>query len=77
MVGAAKICNAKGPQAWRRFAVEGERLDGAVSDAEDGAAGGFVNAARFHADETVLDQIEAADAIVVAEAIEFGEERGG
>ena len=61
----------------RGLAVERQRLDGAVGDGEDGAARRFIDAARLHADEAVLDEVEAADAIVMAQAIELGEQRCG
>ena len=61
----------------RGLAVERQRLHGAVGDGEDGAARRFIDAARLHADEAVLDQIEPADAIVMAQAVELGEKRGG
>ena len=44
---------------------------------QDRAAGRFVHAARLHADIAVLDQIEPADAVVVAELVERGEQRRG
>ena len=47
----------------------------AVRGEQDRAAGRLVDAARFHADEAVLDQVEAADAIVVAELVELGQQR--
>ena len=53
------------------------RLDGAMRSEQDGAAGRLVDAARFHADEAVLHEIETADAIVMAQPVELGEERGG
>src|SRR5690606_1529432 len=37
---------------------------------QDGAAGRLVDAARLHADEAVLDQVEAADAVVAAEIVQ-------
>ena len=39
--------------------------------------GRLVHAARLHADETVLDQIEPADAIIVAELVQRGEQGRG
>ena len=39
----------------------------------DGAAGGFVAAARLHADIAVLDQVEAADAVFATQVVEFRE----
>ena len=37
--------------------------------------GRLVDAARLHPDEAVFDQVEAADAIVVAELVEPGQQR--
>src|SRR5271165_6418004 len=50
----------------RGAAVEGDRLDRAARGEQNRAAGRFVHAARLHADEAVLDQVEPADAVVVA-----------
>lgn len=44
---------------------------------EDGAAGGFVYAAGFHADKSVLDNVDAADAVLATKVIEGGEEYFG
>ena len=60
----------------RGAAVERDRFDGAVRGEQDGAAGRLVDAARLHADEAVLDQVEPADAVVAAELVERGEQRG-
>ncbi len=43
---------------------------------EDRAAGRLVDAARLHADEAVLDQIDAADAVRLAERVELREQSG-
>ena len=58
-------------------AVERDRFDGPVRGEQDRAARRLVHAARLHADEAVLDQIDAADAVVAAELVEPGEQRGG
>jgi hypothetical protein len=58
-----------------RTTVERDRFDGAVGRQQDGAAGGLVDAARLHADEAVLDEVETADAVVAAVVVEFGEQR--
>jgi hypothetical protein len=42
---------------------------------QDRAAGRLVDAARLHADEAVLDEIEPADAVVAAELVELGQQR--
>src|SRR6185312_5808574 len=54
----------------RRAAIQGDALDAAMRRMEDGAAGRLVDAARLHADEAVLDQVEAADAVPAAELVE-------
>ena len=54
----------------RRLAVERDRLDGAMRGEQDGAARRLVDAARLHADETVLDEIEPADAVGLAELVQ-------
>src|SRR5207248_2845257 len=53
-----------------RAAVEAEALDAAMRRQQDRAARRLVNAARFHTDKAVLDEIEAADAMLAAELIE-------
>ncbi len=58
-------------------AVEGDALDRPVGGDQHGAARGFVDAARLHADKAVLDQVEAADSVGAAELVEAGEKRGG
>ena len=42
----------------------------AMGKVEDGAAGGLVNAAGFHADKAVFDEIDTADAVLAAEFVE-------
>src|SRR5690242_8685944 len=44
-----------------RAAVERDALDAAMGALQDGAAGGFIDATRFHPDEAVLDQIQPTD----------------
>ena len=61
----------------RFLAVEGDRFDGAVGLEHDRAAGGFVAAAALHADEAVLDQVEAADAVLASQSVELCEQLGG
>ena len=58
------------------FAVQSDRLDGAVGLEHDGAAGRLVATAGLHADITVLDDVEAADAIFTADAIQLGQDLG-
>ena len=57
----------------RHFAIQRDRLDGAVRLQHDGAAGSFVAAARLHADVAVLHQVEAADAVLAAQLVQFGQ----
>src|SRR5947208_9468026 len=57
-----------------RAAVEAEALDAAMSREQDRAARSLVDAARFHADKAVLDEIEPADAMLAAELIEAGQQ---
>ena len=58
------------------LAVEGERLQRAVGDVQDRAAGRLVDAARLHADVAVLDQVDSADAVAPADVVEPGEQDG-
>src|SRR5574343_522919 len=55
----------------RYFAVQRDRFDGAVRLQHDGAARGFVAAARLHADVTVFYQIQTADAVLAAQTVQF------
>ena len=43
---------------------------------EDGAAGGFIDAAALHADVAVFHQIDPADAVAAADFIELGQQFG-
>src|SRR5947208_2724196 len=58
----------------RRAAVEAEALDAAMRRQQDRAARGLVDAARFHADKAVLDEIEPADAVLAAELVEASQQ---
>src|ERR1051326_4203323 len=60
-----------------RAAVEAEALDAAMRRQQDRAARGLVDAARFHADKAVLDEIEAADTVLAAELVEAGQQGRG
>ena len=55
------------------LAVHGERLDVEVSVVEDGAAGRLVDAARLHAHEAVLDDVDATHAVRRADAVQIDE----
>ncbi len=52
-----------------RAAIERDRFDAAMGGVQDGAARRFVDAAALHADETILHEIEAADAIGFAKLV--------
>ena len=58
-------------------AVEREALDVHVGDAEDGRGGGLVAAAGLDADETVLDDVDTADAVLARERVEREEHVDG
>src|SRR6185437_13188033 len=59
----------------RRAAIERDALDAAMRCLKDRAAWRFVNAARLHADEAVLDEIEPADAVLATKLIELRQQR--
>ena len=59
----------------QHLAVQGDGLQIAVRGAQDGAAGGLVDAAGLHADKTVLHHVQAADAVGAAQCIEPGHQR--
>src|SRR5258708_528499 len=61
----------------RGAAIEGDALDAAMRGVQDGAAWRLVDAARLHADEAVLDEIEPTDAVLAAELVEPSEEARG
>ena len=52
-------------------------LDAAMCGNEDGAARRLVHAARLHADEAVLHQVEPADAVRTPERVELGQQISG
>ena len=60
----------------RRAAIERDLLDAAMRLEEDRAARGFVDPARFHADETPLHKIEPADPVFAAKLVEPRQKRG-
>ena len=53
------------------FAVHRDLLEAAVGEVQDGAAGSFVHAAGLQAHETVFDDVDAADGVVLAERVEL------
>src|SRR5207245_381382 len=52
------------------LAVERDRFERPPRHVQDGADGRLVDTAGFHADETVLDEIHATDAVLTAETVE-------
>ncbi len=58
-------------------AVKRDGFDPAVRRKQNGAARRLVHAARLHADETVLDEIEPADAVCAPERVERSEQIRG
>ena len=61
----------------RRAAIQGDAFDAAMGGEQDGAAGRLIDAARLHADKTVFHQIEAADAVGLAQRVQLGQQGGG
>jgi hypothetical protein len=59
------------------LAVHDEAFEVEMSELEDRHGGGVVAAAGFEADEAVFDNVDAADAVGVAELVESGEELDG
>src|SRR5690606_38706449 len=58
------------------FAVQGDRLDGAVSAQHDGTARGLVATTGLHADIAVLDDVQTTDTVFTADAVQ-GSQNGG
>ena len=56
--------------------VQRDAFDAPVGGQQDRPARRLVDAARLHTDEAVFDQVQAANAIVVAELVELGEQGG-
>ena len=57
----------------RLFAIERDRLDGAVGFKHNRTTGCFVASAALHADEAVFDEIEAADTVFLAVFVQCGQ----
>lgn len=55
------------------IAVEREALDVHVCDAKDGRCGGLVASARLDADEAVLDDVDASNAVLASQRVELKE----
>src|SRR3954469_19464982 len=52
------------------LAIHGQRFHLPMREMENGAARRFVNAAAFHPDETIFDNINPADAVLPAERVQ-------
>ncbi len=52
------------------IAVDGQGLEVLVGGQQNGATWGLVDAAGLHADEAVLDDVDASDAVLTAEEVE-------
>ena len=52
------------------FTVNRDRFNVAVGRQQDGAAGGFINAAALHAHEAVFHNVHAADAVLAAQGVQ-------
>ena len=59
----------------RRAAIKGDLLDAAMRFEQDGAAGGFIDAARFHADKAPFHQIKPANAVFASQLVQAGQDR--
>src|SRR5690606_14631721 len=57
----------------RYFTVQGDGLDGTVCLEHDGAAGGFVAAAGFHADVAVFYDVDTANTVVATHLVQVGQ----
>ena len=64
------VAGDEGVAQMHHLAVEGEGLHLTMREMEDGAAWRLIDAAGFHADVTVLDHINTADAVLAAEPVE-------
>src|SRR4026209_2061220 len=57
------------------FAIERDRVERAMRGLQNRHARRFVNAARLHADETILDDVDTPDAVLTAELVPRLEQR--
>jgi hypothetical protein len=58
-----------------RLAIEHELLELGVRGVEQRAARRLVHTTRLHADHAILDEVDAADAMLAADGVELGHER--
>jgi len=61
----------------RGLAIDGEPLEFLMRFDEEGSAGSFVGAARFHSDEAIFDEVGAADAVFRGDFVERVEQADG
>jgi len=61
----------------RGLAIDGEPLEFLMRFDEEGSAGGFVGAARFHSDQAIFDEVGAADAVFRGDFVERVEQIDG
>ena len=61
----------------QHFLIHGQHLQLGVGEVQDGAAGGLVDAVILHADETVLHDIDDADAVLAAQIVELLDDLAG
>ena len=59
----------------RGFAIDGEALEFLMRLDQQRAAGSFVGAARLHADQTIFDEIGAADAVARGDFVQLFTDR--
>src|SRR3546814_3749636 len=59
----------------RRAAIQRQLLDPAMRREQNGAARRFIHAARLHADEAILDQIESSDGVPLAITVQCFQQR--
>src|SRR5262249_43996061 len=67
------VANGERLLKMRGFTVDGEALEVAMRGDGQRAAGSFVRAARLHTDETVFDEVGAADAVTRGDFVELVE----
>ena len=56
--------------------IDGDHLQLLVCEVQDGAAGGLVDAAVLHADQTVLNDVDDADAVGAAQSVQLLDDLG-
>ena len=56
--------------------IQRDLFDPPVRFQQDGAAGGFIDAARFHPDKAVFHKIQPPDAMLAADFVQLCQDRG-